>query len=115
MTDAAIDRATYDALAETTGDEFVRELVETFLAEAPRMLDELRDAFANDDAERFRRSAHSLKSNANTFGALDLGRMARTLELDGLERVRAAPGTPIDDAAAEFARAAAALQDLTRG
>ena len=33
MADAAIDRATYSALVETTGDEFVRELArfnETF-------------------------------------------------------------------------------------
>ena len=115
MTAAAIDRATYDALVETTGDEFVRELVDTFLAEAPRMLDELRDSFANGDAERFRRSAHSLKSNSNTFGALELGRLARALELGGIACVREGNGAPLHALAGEYARAADALTELSRG
>ena len=34
------------ALRETTGDEFARELVDTFLAEAPSMLDDLRQSLA---------------------------------------------------------------------
>jgi HPt (histidine-containing phosphotransfer) domain-containing protein len=115
MDHAAIDRATYDGLVESTGDEFVCELVETFLAEAPRMLEDLRDAYAKDDAERFRRAAHSLKSNANTFGALTLGTLARELELGGLTPVRSAGGAPIDAAASEYARASKALEELTRG
>ena len=36
---------------------------------------------------RFRRAAHSLKSNSNTFGALALGAMARELELAGVTKV----------------------------
>jgi len=115
MTSAAIDRATYDGLVESTGDEFVCELVDTFLAEAPRMLDELRDAYAKDDAERFRRAAHSLKSNANTFGALTLGQLARELELGGLAPIRSAAAAPIDAAASEYARVSQALEELTRG
>ena len=43
-----------------------------------------------DDADRFRRAAHSLKSNSNTFGALRLAALARELELNGLD---AGPGT----------------------
>jgi len=112
MSPAAIDRATYDGLVESTGDDFVCELVDTFLAEAPRMLDELRDAYAKDDAERFRRAAHSLKSNANTFGALSLGAMAKALELGGLAFAKT--GAPITEAADEYARAADELKDLAR-
>ncbi|HSC22545.1 MAG TPA: Hpt domain-containing protein [Casimicrobiaceae bacterium] len=115
MNEGAIDRAAYDGLVESTGDDFARELVSTFLAEAPRMLDELRDAFAKDDAERFRRVAHSLKSNANTFGALTLGRLARELELGGLAPIKSAAAAPIDAAASEYARVSKALEDLTRG
>ena len=110
-----IDRATYQALVDTTGEEFVGELVDTFLAEAPTMLDDMRDALSRGDADRFRRAAHSLKSNANTFGALKLGAMAKGLELGGLDVARTAPGRPVDDAGAEFARAAAELQELARG
>ena len=115
MDHAAIDRVTYDGLVDSAGEEFVCELVETFLAEAPRMLDDLRDAYAKDDAERFRRAEHSLKSNANTFGALTLGTLARELELGGLSPVRGAGGAPIDAAASEYARASKALEELTRG
>ena len=49
------------------------------------MLAELRHARADGNAERFRRAAHSLKSNANTFGAVSLAAQARELELKGLD------------------------------
>jgi HPt (histidine-containing phosphotransfer) domain-containing protein len=109
MTDPTIDRATFEALQEAAGADFVQELVGTFLTEAPIMLDDLRDALAANDADRFRRAAHSLKSNSMTFGALTMGAMARTLELGGLGPVQQASGKPIDDLAAEYARVAQAL------
>jgi HPt (histidine-containing phosphotransfer) domain-containing protein len=112
MGQPTIDRATFDALKETAGAEFVVELVDTFLAEAPRMLDELRGALAIGDADRFRRAAHSLKSNSNTFGALTLGDMARALELGGLTSALAADGGTLDALAQEYARVAAALTEL---
>jgi HPt (histidine-containing phosphotransfer) domain-containing protein len=112
---SAIDRATFEELRATAGADFVAELIDTFLAEAPGMLAELRDAFDAADTERFRRVAHSLKSNGNTFGALALGALARDLELGGLDRVRAASGAPLDHLAAEYARVAQALTELGRG
>ncbi len=72
----------------TAGADFVPELVDTFLADAPGMLGALRRALADDDAALFRRTAHSLKSNGNTFGAMRLGSLARELELGGLDPVR---------------------------
>ena len=114
MAAQAIDVATFEELKSTAGADFVRELVDTFLVEAPRMLDELRRAFAGKDAERFRRMAHSLKSNGNTFGATTLGAMARELELGGLAPVQAAGGAPLDALALEYARVAEALTELNR-
>ena len=112
MSASPIDRATYDALAETTGADFVRELVATFLEEAPPMLAELRSALAAADAERFRRVAHSLKSNSNTFGALTLGAMSRELELGGMAKVAASGGRALDELEQEYARVATALEAL---
>ena len=112
MTGPTIDRATFDALNESAGSDFVRELVDTFLTEAPVMLADLRSALAANDADRFRRAAHSLKSNSMTFGALTLGGMARTLELGGLDATRQENGKPLDDLADEYARAARALSEL---
>ena len=112
MTQPTIDPATFDELKETAGSEFVVELVDTFLAEAPAMLGDLRGALAAGSADRFRRAAHSLKSNSNTFGALALGAMAKELELTGLAPALAADGATLDALAQEYARVAAALMEL---
>ena len=115
MTQPTIDAAIFDDLKQTAGAEFVVELVDTFLVEAPGMLADLRSALAAGDADRFRRAAHSLKSNGNTFGAVTLGGMARELELGGLEPTRKAGGGPLDALASEYARVAQALTELKRG
>jgi HPt (histidine-containing phosphotransfer) domain-containing protein len=114
MAEPVIDLATFQALQAATGADFVRELVGTFLSEAPAMLDDLRSAFAAGDAERFRRVAHSLKSNSNTFGAHGLAAMARNLELTGLPPVRTANGEPLAALAHEYERVARALRELER-
>ena len=112
MTAKTIDPVTFEALQQTAGAEFVGELVDTFLEEAPGMMSELRDALAAGNADTFRRAAHSLKSNSLTFGALTLGAMARELELGGLGPVREANAQPLDALAHEYARVAAALTAL---
>jgi HPt (histidine-containing phosphotransfer) domain-containing protein len=106
-----IDRATFAELQAAAGAEFVAELVDTFLEEAPQMLAELRRALAEGSADRFRRAAHSLKSNSHTFGAVALGAMARELELGGLPPDAA----PIERLDAAYAHAAAALTRLAHG
>lgn len=113
MTDTAIDRATFENLKATAGADFVHELVDTFLTEAPAMLEDLRSALAANDAARFKRAAHSLKSNSNTFGASKLAAMAKNLELGGLASAREA-GEPLDALAREYARVAQALKELQR-
>lgn len=111
----AIDLAVYRELQATAGADFVAELVDTFLQEAPAMLADLRSASGAADVERFRRAAHSLKSNSHTFGATALGAQARALEVNGIggdaERATAA----IDELVATYALAAAALRELRHG
>jgi HPt (histidine-containing phosphotransfer) domain-containing protein len=109
---ATIDGETFAALRDATGGEFVRELVDTFLAEAPSMIADLRDAMAGDNADGFRRAAHSLKSNANTFGALALGALAKDLELAGVAQVKTRGASALAGVEAEYARVAAALGAL---
>jgi HPt (histidine-containing phosphotransfer) domain-containing protein len=110
--DDPIDTRTLEELRATAGAEFVAELVDTFLDEAPRMLQALRDALAAGDAGAFRRAAHSLKSNGQTFGALALGARAREIELGGLPVSAAAGAALLDALDAEYARAAAALKGI---
>ena len=111
MAEVTIDPNTFAELQGTAGADFVVELVDTFAEEAPRMLAELRSAFGAAAAERFRRAAHSLKSNSNTFGAVRLAEMARTLELGGLPDSEA----PLQKLAAELNGTLAALKALARG
>jgi HPt (histidine-containing phosphotransfer) domain-containing protein len=112
MDESIIDKAVYEELQETAGAEFVDDLVDTFLEEATAMLAELRSARANNHADRFRRAAHSLKTNSNTFGAMKLGAAARDLELKGLDADPARDTAAIAALEAEYKRAAAALKDL---
>ena len=91
-----IDRSVLAGLSETVGEDFVEELIDTFLEEAPGMIDEMEQALSGSDADKFRRAAHSLKSNANTFGAIELAEIARGLEymarednLDVVDRLQA--------------------------
>ena len=111
MPSPTIDRATFAELEQTAGPEFA---VDTFLTEAPSMLADLRRALAVGDADAFRRTAHSLKSNGNTFGAQAFAAMARGLELGGMAPVRTAAGKPLDALDAEYVRVASALTELTR-
>jgi HPt (histidine-containing phosphotransfer) domain-containing protein len=110
MTTPTIDRATFAELEASAGAEFARELIDTFLEEAPTMLAELHASLAAGRAESFRRAAHSLKSNASTFGALGLAAMARELELTGIDAARASPAlAPLE---ARYAVVAAELKAL---
>jgi HPt (histidine-containing phosphotransfer) domain-containing protein len=115
MSENPIDLAVYSELQRATGAEFVAELVNTFLEEAPAMFAELREACADRNDERFRRAAHSLKSNANTFGAVSLAAQARELELNGLAAEPARDAAALAVLDAEHARAATALKALRNG
>jgi HPt (histidine-containing phosphotransfer) domain-containing protein len=73
-----------DLLASTDGDAaFVRELVETYLADVPVQLAGITDAVAANDAAALVRPAHSLKSASLTVGAVRLSGIARELEMAG--------------------------------
>jgi HPt (histidine-containing phosphotransfer) domain-containing protein len=108
-----IDRDTFEALQDTAGADFVVELVEAFFEEAPVMLEAMRSALAAGDAEKFRRAAHSLKSNSLTFGATQLGAIAKDLELSGLQQV-STRAEPLAGVNAEYARVTTELRNLCR-
>jgi HPt (histidine-containing phosphotransfer) domain-containing protein len=110
MSHAAIDPHTFDELQANAGADFVAELVDTFAEEAPPLLDEMRQALDNGAADRFRRAAHSIKSNSSTFGATRLAAMARELELNGL----ASGGAAVEALARELETTLAALRALAR-
>jgi len=80
-----IDKTTFDELKEMSGEDFINELIDAFLEDAPNMIDAMQTALVAKDVESFRRNAHSMKSNANTFGATELAALAKELETMGRE------------------------------
>ena len=110
--ESAIDSARFAELQDTTGADFVAELIDAFLQEGPGMLAELRGARVDGAADRFRRAAHSLKSNGLAFGALTLAAMARDLELAGLDPDATRDEARLTALQAELDRAGAELREL---
>ena len=91
-----INLTTFEELKQISGDEFINELIQAFLEEAPTMLNEMQTALDSSDVDTFRRNAHSLKSNASTFGADELAELARELESLARENKLADVGQKLD-------------------
>jgi HPt (histidine-containing phosphotransfer) domain-containing protein len=73
-----------ELLSSTDGDvDFVRELVEIYLADVPVQITGIADALEADDAAALVRPAHTLKSASATVGAMRLSAVARELEMAG--------------------------------
>jgi HPt (histidine-containing phosphotransfer) domain-containing protein len=82
---STIDQATFNELKQMSGADFINELIDAFLDDAPTMIQNMHTALDTKDVESFRRNAHSIKSNANTFGATELSALAKELEIMGRE------------------------------
>lgn len=106
-----LDLNTFNALKESTGADFIGELIDAFLDDAPSLIGQMRAGLASGDADTFRRAAHSMKSNAATFGAMELSALARELEALGREQ-NLSIGDRLERLEAEFQRTAQALEDL---
>ena len=112
MSEAAIDQTTYNDLKEMVGEDFIGELVETFFEEAPGLLEEMRRALDDEDAPAFRRSAHSMKSNSASFGAMQLASICRDLEVMGRDSQLDQARLKMPEMEASYTQSAEALRAL---
>ncbi len=80
--EGAIDGKTLARLVETTGGDaqFVSDLIGQFLHDATELVTVARKSLEQGASEEVRRAAHTLKSNAATFGAGRLAARSRELE-----------------------------------
>jgi HPt (histidine-containing phosphotransfer) domain-containing protein len=78
----SLNRGAIDSLLDLLGEdpEALVEVTAAFLEEAPLRISEVRVGVDGDDAVLAGRAAHTLKSNALTFGADGLADVARRLE-----------------------------------
>jgi HPt (histidine-containing phosphotransfer) domain-containing protein len=112
MSEAVIDQATFDSLKEMVGDDYIGELIDTFLEESPGIMAQMNQALEDGDAAAFRRAAHSLKSNSASFGARPLESLARDLEYMGRDGQLDAAATKMPELEAAYEEAAGALKEM---
>jgi PAS domain S-box-containing protein len=70
-----------EALERVGGDkELLRELIEMFLADGPRLWEDVADALARGDAQKLGRAVHTLKGSISAFSAASAWSAAQRLE-----------------------------------
>ncbi|MBI5353585.1 MAG: Hpt domain-containing protein [Chloroflexi bacterium] len=106
-----IDQSIFNTLKETTGSDFIAELIDVFLNDAPDLIAQMHSALATRDSDTFRRAAHSMKSNAATFGAMELSALAKELEIFGREK-NLEIGSRLEVMEEAFRQAAVQLEEL---
>jgi CheY-like chemotaxis protein/HPt (histidine-containing phosphotransfer) domain-containing protein len=81
-----IDTKTLDqirALQRPNAPNVVHKIINSYLKDAPQLLEVARKAIAQNDASTLYRTAHSLKSTSATLGALNLAALCKELEAIG--------------------------------
>ena len=91
---------------------FVRQLISTFLNDAPGLVGTLRSSLEQSNSEELRRAAHTLKSNGRTFGATALASLSEELELSAQTGTLASAGDLVTRIEKEYARVEGALGAL---
>ncbi|MCC6455844.1 MAG: response regulator [Caldilineaceae bacterium] len=84
-TEGSIDHSVLDELLEMGGGdrEFLAEMIDSYLATAPGLLEKLRLSAATSDASTLRLAAHTLKSGSRDMGAAALATLFAHLETLG--------------------------------
>jgi HPt (histidine-containing phosphotransfer) domain-containing protein len=83
--DAGVAISALVELADSMGgdNDAVKEMVGAFLEMAPALIEDIKTAFAKRDAATLRTAAHTLKPNAQMFGAKKLHEVCVALEARG--------------------------------
>jgi HPt (histidine-containing phosphotransfer) domain-containing protein len=113
---AVLDPAALENLLEVMGGEFdfLVELIDSFLEEAPQLLAELGQFVKEGDAAGVRRVGHSLKSNGTDFGAATFSDLCKELEMMGKSGTLDGAADLSVRVVAEYERVKAALEAVRR-
>jgi CheY-like chemotaxis protein len=78
-----LDKSELEQLLDTIGGDFeiLVELIDTFLEEAPGLIEGLNKAVRDNDVSEVNRLSHSLKSNGADYGAKKFSQLCKTLEM----------------------------------
>jgi PAS domain S-box-containing protein len=110
---AAIDPSALQELLEMGGDEgstFLAEVIDSYLEDAPNLLQAISEAISQGDAVALKNAAHTLKSTSGTFGAKRLAELCKSLEQMGGAGLTEGGILIIPKLRAEYERCKAALE-----
>ncbi len=113
-----LDTTALKRLQETLGSQaegMFPVLVEDFFRDGARLLADARSALEKNDIEQLRRSAHTLKSNGATFGALRLSSAAKELEALAKQGIFDGAAALIERTGQEFEEAKGFLEPYRKG
>ena len=97
------------------GQEYLVELIDAFLEDAPQLLSQLRVGFEDSDASTLTRAAHTLKSNSAEFGATNLYHLCKDLEAMGKAGTLDDVAQLVVQAETEYERVKVALEGERNG
>src|SRR5207248_6805797 len=103
------------SLSSEGGSSLIRELIEAFVADAPRRIAALRRAAEAGDRKAFQREAHTLKGASFAIGARQVAERCRELEAEGDSPPLAETGPFIDRLDEEFLRVHGELDTYAKG
>jgi len=108
---AVLDDAVLEELREVMGPEF-GNLVQLFLVDAAKYIEQLEEAAAANDINRMIAPAHTLKSSSANLGAMAVSAAAKRIEVGAREGALPRPAVAVAVLEAEFQRASASLRKL---
>ncbi len=107
----ALDAEVLAELKDVMGAEF-GSLVQLFLADAAKYIEQLEAAAASNQLEQMVTPAHTLKSSSANLGAMAVSEAAKRIEIGARDGVLQRPAVAVAVLESEFQRASEALRQL---
>ncbi|MBD2770818.1 ATP-binding protein [Iningainema tapete] len=95
--------------SEINSTEFLLEIITDYLEEAPKLLQDIRDAFSQNNPKTLRRLAHTFSSTSATLGATTLAALCKELEAMAVTEVMAGAAELISQIEFEYQQVQIAL------
>jgi HPt (histidine-containing phosphotransfer) domain-containing protein len=97
------------------GEDFMMQMIDIYLEDAPKRLLELREAYLSGNREIFTRAAHTLKSSSAYVGAKHFSKLAGAVEAASGQGALADLGDQVVRLEQAYLEVKAALEEVRKG